>query len=76
MSQRLPALKPRDVLRALERAGFLVHHVSGSHYVLKHSEKAGLRVIVPWHNKDLKRGTLRSIIEQSGLTVPEFIALL
>jgi len=34
MSRRLPALKPKDVLRLLEREGFQVHHVSGSHYVL------------------------------------------
>jgi hypothetical protein len=28
------------------------------------------------HNEDLKRGTLRGIIAQAGLTVAEFIALL
>jgi predicted RNA binding protein YcfA (HicA-like mRNA interferase family) len=73
MSQRLPSLKPREVLRALERAGFALHHVSGSHYVLKHSQKTHLRVTLPWHNKDLRRGTLRSIIEQAGFTVSEFL---
>jgi predicted RNA binding protein YcfA (HicA-like mRNA interferase family) len=50
MSQRLPSLKSREVLRALERAGFATHHVSGSHYVLKHShsQKPQLRVTLPW----------------------------
>ena len=76
MSQRPPALKPRAVLRALERAGFFVHHVSGSHYVLKHPEKPALRVTLPWHNKDLRRRTLTSIIEQSGYTTDEFLELL
>lgn len=76
MNQRLPALKPRDVLRVLQRAGFEVHHVSGSHYVLKHPEKTNLRVTLAWHNKDLKRGTLRSIIEQAGFSLSEFIDLL
>ena len=76
MSQRLPALKPRDVLRVLKRAGFLVHHVSGSHYVLKHPGGPALRVTLPWHNKDLKRRTLASIIEQSGHTTEEFLELL
>ena len=55
MSRRLPSLKPKDVLRLLQRAGFFVHHVSGSHYVLKHPEKANLRVTLPWHSRDLKR---------------------
>jgi predicted RNA binding protein YcfA (HicA-like mRNA interferase family) len=31
---------------------------------------------VPVHNDDLKRGTLRAIIAQAGLSVQEFIALL
>jgi predicted RNA binding protein YcfA (HicA-like mRNA interferase family) len=74
VSRRLPALK--DVLRVLGRAGFEVHHVTGSHYILKHPAKISLRVTLPWHNKDLKRGTLRSIIEQAGYTTEEFAALL
>ena len=76
MSRRLPALTPKDVLRALERAGFEVHHVTGRHYILKHPDKSGLRVTLPWHNKDLKRGTLRSVIEQAGYTTDEFVDLL
>ena len=34
------------------------------------------RVTLPWHNKDLKRGTLALIIEQSGHTTEEFLKLL
>ncbi len=41
--QRLPVLKPREVLRALERGGFFVHHVSGSHTILKHPHRPALR---------------------------------
>ena len=75
MSRKLPALKAKDVLRALQRAGFTVHHTTGSHYILRHAEKS-LRVTLPLHNKDLKRGTLGSIIEQSGLTLDQFVELL
>jgi predicted RNA binding protein YcfA (HicA-like mRNA interferase family) len=76
MSQRLPALKPKDVLRALEKAGFHVHQISGSHYLLKHPDKPPLRVTPPWHNRDLKRGTLASILAQVGLTGAELAELL
>lgn len=76
MSARLPALKPKDVFRALQRAGFYLHHAAGSHYILKHPEKPGLRVTLPWHNRDLKRGTLGSIIDQAGCTIEEFAGLL
>jgi len=34
------------------------------------------KVTIPIHNTDLKRGTLRGIIAQAGLTVQEFIELL
>ncbi len=76
MSQRLPALKPREVLRALQRAGFFVHHTSGSHYILKHPEDPTRRVTLPFHNKDLKRRTLASVIDQPGLTTEQFLSLL
>ena len=69
---RLPPLKPRRVLRALKRAGFFVHHSSGSHHILKHPDNPTLRVTLPYHNKDLKLRTLDSIVKQSGLTHEEF----
>jgi len=73
MSKKLPALKPKLVIKALERNGFYVHHTTGSHYILK---KGNLRITVAYHNKDLKPGTLSSIIKQAGLTVEEFLDLL
>jgi predicted RNA binding protein YcfA (HicA-like mRNA interferase family) len=76
MSQRLPALSPRQVLRALQRGGFFIHHTTGSHHILKHPDKPHLRVTLPFHNRDLKRRTLDSIIEQAGLTSAEFRQLL
>jgi predicted RNA binding protein YcfA (HicA-like mRNA interferase family) len=76
MSPRLPTLKPRQVLRALQRAGFFIHHTTGGHYILKHPDQPHLRVTLPFHNKDLKRRTLESIIEQAGLTAEEFRRLL
>lgn len=33
-------------------------------------------VTLPWHNKDLKRGTLRQIIRDAGLDVKTFLELL
>lgn len=76
MKQSLPAIKPKRLIRPLERAGFSVHHVTGSHYILKHPAKPALRVTVPFHNRDLKPGTLQSIIKQAGITNEEFLKLL
>jgi predicted RNA binding protein YcfA (HicA-like mRNA interferase family) len=76
VKQSLPAVEPKRLIRALERAGFSVHRVTGSHYILKHPAKPTLRVTVPFHNRDLKRGTLQSIVKQAGFTNEEFLNLL
>jgi predicted RNA binding protein YcfA (HicA-like mRNA interferase family) len=70
---KLPVLRPRKVIKALERGGFYLHRISGSHSIFKNE---GRRVTVPYHDRDLKPGTLASIIEQAGLTVAEFLDLL
>jgi len=70
---KLPALRGRDVIRALEKAGFMEHRQRGSHKIFK---KGDLRVTVPVHSRDLKKGTVHSIIEQAGLTVEEFMEFL
>lgn len=76
MNQRLPALGAKDVIRVLERAGFIIARTSGSHCRLVHSRYPNRKVTIPVHSGDLRRGTLRSIIKQAGLTVAEFVALL
>ena len=72
---RLPVCKPTDVIRALGRAGFFLDHSTGSHRFYRHPSRPGL-VTVPFHRKDLKRGTLGAIVEQAGLSVEEFMKLL
>jgi predicted RNA binding protein YcfA (HicA-like mRNA interferase family) len=76
MTDRLPSLRAREIIRALQRAGFVVVRTSGSHCRLVHQTNPARKITVPVHNEDLKRGTLRAIIAQSGLSVAEFIALL
>ncbi|HDQ44946.1 MAG TPA: addiction module toxin, HicA family [bacterium] len=60
-------------MRALLRAGFYEHRQKGSHKIFK---KEKLRVTVPIHARDLKKGTVYGIIEQSGLTLEDFLNLL
>jgi predicted RNA binding protein YcfA (HicA-like mRNA interferase family) len=76
MNERLPTLRPREVVRALERAGFVISRSSGSHCRLVHTVDPARKVTVPIHAADLKRGTLRAIISQAGLSVAEFVDLL
>ena len=73
---KLPALKAKEVVRLLQRAGFYVDQQSGSHARLFHRSRPELRVTIPIHNKDMPIGTLKSIIRQAGLTTEEFLDLL
>jgi predicted RNA binding protein YcfA (HicA-like mRNA interferase family) len=60
----------------LERAGFAVSRTSGSHCRLVHTRNPEIKVTVPLHGADLRRGTLRAIIAQAGMSVAEFLDLL
>ena len=68
---RLPTYKPNEAIRKLRKAGFEIDHVTGSHYILRHHN--GRRVVVSYHRgRDVKRGILRAILQQAGLTTEEF----
>lgn len=70
---KLPVLKPREVIKVLERAGFVFERQKGSHKIYV---KNNLGVTVPYHNKDLKRKTLKHIITQSGFELKQFLDLI
>jgi predicted RNA binding protein YcfA (HicA-like mRNA interferase family) len=70
----MPALRPSQVVSALERAGFVVKRQSGSHIVLLKVEQRR-PITVPVHRKDLPPGTVRAIIRQAGLAVDQFLEL-
>jgi predicted RNA binding protein YcfA (HicA-like mRNA interferase family) len=73
----LPSVNAARLIRALQRAGFFVHHTTGSHYVLKHPARPSARIVVPYHGSaDVKRGILRSILRQAEISVEELIRLL
>ncbi len=72
---RLPACTPTDVIRALQRAGFFLDHSTGSHRYYRHPNRSGV-VTLPFHRRELKRGTLLAILKQAGLTRDQFLEFL
>ena len=76
MSSKLPVLRPSEVIRVLSRVGFHVHHQSGSHVQLKHATRGELRLTIPFHNRDLPKAVLRSIIRRADMSVEQFLSLL
>jgi predicted RNA binding protein YcfA (HicA-like mRNA interferase family) len=49
MSERLPALRAKDVISALERAGFAKSRMSGSHCRMIHPGDPTRKVTIPIH---------------------------
>ena len=74
MPRKLPVISGGELVKILQRAGFFVHHQKGSHIVLKRREPPYVRVVVPAH-RETKRGLLRVIISEAGLTREEFLKL-
>ncbi len=60
---RLPQLKAKEVIRILEKIGFVVIRQEGSHVFLRHSD--GRTTVIPNHpGEDLDRGLLSKILKK------------
>lgn len=71
---RIPIVSGIKVVKALTKIGYETDHQTGSHIILRHKQYPYRRLTVPNH-KEIAKGTLRSIIEDAGLTVDAFIDL-
>jgi len=70
MSDRLPWITAREIIRVLQRCGFTLSRSSGSHHIFKNA--AGQRVTVPFHaGKMLHPKVLQSIMCEMDLSVEE-----
>jgi len=72
---KLPAVKQRDLVKFLEQNGFVLDHVSGSHFIYYHSASKR-RAVVPRHNRDIPKGTLFSLLREAGFTRDELLDFL
>ena len=66
---KLPVLKPKQLLKILQKAGFKINHTTGSHYIFYHPD--GKRVTLPYHTKDLPKGTTHAILTAAGINLNE-----
>ena len=64
---KLPSLTPKDIIRVLEKEGFVLDRIKGSHHIYYHLETKR-RAVIPFHKKDLPKGTLLEILKQAGIS--------
>ena len=74
MSKLPRGMSGKEVVKALQRAGFYVKRQKGSHIVLRR-DNPFTQVIVPDH-KSIDTGTLASILDGADLSIEDFVKLM
>ena len=65
-----PSVTPKKIIQLLKKRGFVLDRTKGSHYIFINLETKK-RVTVPFHRKDIPRGTLLEILRQAGINKEE-----
>lgn len=67
---KLPLLSGRQVVKALERLGFVETHRKGSHVKMKHAD--GRMIVFPFHD-EVDRFTLKGALRDAEVDLEEFV---
>ncbi len=59
-------MRSKDLIRLVEKDGWTLRRVRGSHHQFKHPIKPGL-VTIPHPKRDIPKGTVKNILRQAGL---------
>jgi predicted RNA binding protein YcfA (HicA-like mRNA interferase family) len=71
---KLPTdLSGKELVKILCKIGFAFQRQKGSHMVLRR-ESPSARVVVPNH-RNLRVGTLKTILNEAGITIEQLLAL-
>ena len=72
---RLPVVSGAEAVKAFRKISYQFDRQHGSHIILRRNAPPYRRLSIPDH-KELAKGTLRTLIRESGLTIQEFSQLL
>lgn len=70
---KLPLVSSDKVLKFLSKEGFYIVRQRGSHISLHRKEGNNTLLVVVPRRKEIKKGTLLSILRQAKITKEEFI---
>ena len=69
---KIPALTPKKAIKKYKSLGFIRDHITGSHFIMW-NPVTGKRAVIPYHLKDIPKGTLAGILRESGVSREEFL---
>lgn len=67
----MASFKAREVVRILEKLGYIQKRQTGSHLIM-YNPKLKKIIPIPMHTKELKKGLVRGIIKQAESTEKSF----
>ena len=59
-------MTPKELIKILENRGFILKRVKGTHHFFVHPV-TGKITVVPFHKRDLPKGTFYGILKQAGI---------
>lgn len=72
MGSKYPILTPKEIIRTLEKFNFCFVSQKGSH--MKYSD--GFHIVIIPNHSEIAKGTLKSILNQSGINLDDFLQAL
>jgi predicted RNA binding protein YcfA (HicA-like mRNA interferase family) len=73
---KLGSYSGSKVVQAFQNAGWSISRKSGSHIIMEKPDYISTLSVPVHKGKDVKRGTLRDLIKDAGMSVKEFITYL
>ena len=67
---RIPVVTSKKLIQILKELGFQLDRTTGSHFIFYHPETKK-RAVVPYHTKDLPKGTIISILKEARISKQE-----
>ena len=61
-------MKPRELIKRVEKHGFYFIRQSGSHAIYRDFLKKR-QIVIPMHNRDIPTGTLHAILKDAGIAL-------
>ena len=66
---KLPSVSGKKTIRSLNKMGFIIIRQRGTHVFMQREETS---ITVPLHNP-IKKSTLKSVLNQAGVSLEEFL---
>jgi predicted RNA binding protein YcfA (HicA-like mRNA interferase family) len=68
---KIKPITPKELIKKIEKQGFVLQRTTGSHMIYKNNN-SGVRANIPYHLREIPKGTLMSIIRESSLDKEDF----